>query len=365
MTKIVLCGGHLTPALAQIEELKKTKNFEILFFGRKYATEGSRNQSSEYRIIKNLKIRFYPITTGRLQRKFTKYTVFSLLKIPIGFLQSFIYLLILRPKMIISFGSYLSVPVVICGWLLGIDSIAHEQASVPGLATKINSLFVKKIFLSWRQSLDFFPSEKTEVIGNLIRKSIFSSHATSKDVASFLKKSKNLILVTGGNQGSHFLNKFVFGNLNLFKDFFILHQVGTVNYMGDFDWAKTIKKKNYLAVDYLKSQDFGAVLGKAKIVICRSGANTVWELALCKKPAILIPLPISAGSEQLKNAQILENAHLAKIINQKDLSPKRLKDALGEIFTNYSNYLETANRFQKTLPKNASAKLSAYILSYT
>src|SRR3990167_8297717 len=191
MKKIVVCGGHLTPALALIEQFAKDKNYKILFFGRKYTAEGSKNLSAEYRLITKKKIRFFSIISGRLQRKFTRYTIFSLLKIPIGLLQSFILLLFERPGLIISFGGYLSVPVVFCGWLLGIDSIAHEQSLIPGLATKINSLFVKKIFLSHSATKNYFESGKTELIGNLIRKSLLARTATSKNLSLFLKKAKN------------------------------------------------------------------------------------------------------------------------------------------------------------------------------
>ncbi|OGD84625.1 hypothetical protein A2165_02310 [Candidatus Curtissbacteria bacterium RBG_13_40_7] len=364
MKKIIICGGHLTPALALIDELEKLKNFQIIFFGRKFATEGAKNQSAEYRVITEKKIKFFVITAGRFQRKFTRFTLFSILKVPIGFIQSLIYLLMIRPKLIVSFGGYLSLPVVFCGWLLGIDSISHEQASVPGLATKINSLFVKKIFLSWRNTLDFFPKEKTKIIGNLVRKSIDSTKTKLKSLEPFLKKT-NLILIAGGNQGSHFLNQLVFENLDLFKTFSIIHQTGTANYKGDLDKARKIKRVNYLSIDYLDPADFSAVLNKAKIVISRSGANTVWELALCKKPSILIPLPISASNEQLKNAQILRDAGVAKIINQRDVTPQRLKEVISEVLVNYSKYQKAADKFQKTLPRNSTAKLAEYILSYT
>ncbi|KKR76601.1 MAG: hypothetical protein UU19_C0025G0001, partial [Candidatus Curtissbacteria bacterium GW2011_GWD1_40_8] len=308
MKKIVVCGGHLTPALALIDRLQKVKDLEILFFGRKYTAEGSQSLSAEYQIITSQKIRFFPITTGRLQRKFTRFTIPSLLKLPFGFIQSFIYLILHRPNLIISFGGYLSVPVVFSGWLLGISSISHEQTVKPGLATRINSLFVQKIFLSWAKSAKFLSEEKCQVVGNLFRESIFSSRTASKDLSSFLRKSKNLILVAGGNQGSHFLNKFVFANLDLFNKFFLIHQVGTVNYHGDFDMAKTLKRNNYFAVDYLGPQDFGAVLAKAKSKLCValgldvSGNPVMVDIG--KMPHMLIAGTTGSGKSVLVNAFI-------------------------------------------------------------
>ena len=221
MKKIVISGGHLSPALSLIDKLNGQKDLEIIYFGRKLSTEGTKNYSAEYLVIKEKGIKFIAITAGRLQRKFTRYTFYSLLKFPIGFLQTFFHLLTIRPALIVSFGGYLSTPVVFCGWLLGIGSVTHEQAVIPGLATKINSLFVKRIFLSWQESKKYFPDSKSEVIGNLVRGSIYKTKAKSKIISNFLIKSKNLIYITGGNQGSHIINKVILGALNKLKEFLL------------------------------------------------------------------------------------------------------------------------------------------------
>ena len=107
MKKIVICGGHLTPALALIEKLESHKRPEIVFFGRKKTTARSQNSSLEYEIAKKHQIKFYSINAGKLQRKFTRYTLLWLVKIPVGFIQSFIYLLLERPNLVVSFGGYL------------------------------------------------------------------------------------------------------------------------------------------------------------------------------------------------------------------------------------------------------------------
>lgn len=365
MKKIVICGGHLTPALALIDLLKKEKDVKIFFFGRKFSAEGSNVTSAEYKIIEKLKIKFFPLTAGRLQRKFTKYTIPSILKIPIGFVQSLLYLITLRPHMIVSFGGYLSCPPVIGGWLLGIRSITHEQSSVPGLANKINSLFVEKIFLTWPQTKEYFDRQKTEVIGNLIRDAVFAKNAGSKKISDFLKKSDRLIYVTGGNQGSHVLNRFIARSKSIFSNFYVIHQVGTINYKGDYDLAKRQIKNNYLPVDYIDTKDIGAVLNKASLIISRAGANTVWEIASLAKPSILIPLPIAAGNEQLENAKILENAHTSIVIAQKNLTEKTIKWAINQIFQNKDTYEKFAASFRDSLTKNAAKKLAKFILRYT
>ena len=138
MKKILILGGHLTPALALIESLKEQK-VEIIFLGRKKVTEGKKPPSAEYQQVGNLNVKFQNIVTGRIQRHLTLYTVPSLFKIPIGFIQTFLTLLYFRPSIVVSFGGSLSFPAVFAAWLLGIGSITHEQSAIPGISNRINS----------------------------------------------------------------------------------------------------------------------------------------------------------------------------------------------------------------------------------
>lgn len=361
MKKIVICGGHLTPALALIEELKQKKDIEIIFFGRKYATEGSQNLSAEYQTIKNLNIDFYEVLAGRLQRKFTTHTIPALFKIPIGLIQSLIYLLKIRPSLVVSFGGYLSLPVVFSGWFLGIKSITHEQSVKLGLANKINSFLCKKVYLSWPQTAKDLPNDKYAVIGNLTRSSVFKKAAKDSKIQEFLASSSKLIFVTGGNQGSHFINASIFNLLPQLSSYQIIHQVGTANFKGDLNKAKRIKKNNYLAVDYINQENIGAIFDRADLIISRSGANTVWDLAILAKVAILIPLPISAGGEQGNNAKILEKAGSAIILDQKDLSSQILAQKIDHMFKSLPKFQKSAQTFAKTLPQNASSIFASEI----
>ncbi len=361
MNKIVVIGGHLTPALALVEELEGDQKFQIIFFGRKHATQGTKNLSAEYKIVSSKKIKFYALSAGRLQRKFTRYTVSSLILLPFGFLQSIVYLIMVRPKLVVSFGGYLSTPVVFAAWLLGIDSITHEQTSVPGLANRINSLFVKKVFLTWPGSQEYFAKDKAEVIGNLVRKSLQDAKKLDPKVKSFLDKSDKLILVTGGNQGSHFLNQLITKSVPSLKNYQVLHELGTANWGSDHQMAQKAKSPNYLAVEYLNGQDHGQVLKKASIVVSRSGANTIWEIAYFAKVAILVPLSVSSGNEQLKNAKILETAGSAIIHHQEGFNQGELLKSVERIFKDYPVFQTKAQSFSKNLSHNATHKLAIYI----
>lgn len=362
MKRIVVTGGHLSPALALIEQITKEKNIEIIFFGRKYATEGSASTSAEFKEIQFQNINFVNITAGRLSRKITLQALKSLAKIPLGFIQSFYYLLKFRPKLIVSFGGYLSLPAVFGGWLLGIKSITHEQASIPGLANKINSLFVEKIFVSFKETEKYFPDKKTQAIGNLTRQVIFNKEPKNPKIAAFIKSNSPYILVTGGNQGSHFINNEIFKSAKLLKDYKVFHILGTANHQNDHQRAKSIRNKNYFCCDFVTSEDIGPVFENAQFVICRSGANTIWELAVLGKPAIFIPLPHAASGEQEANAKILEEAGSAVVIKQEDVNSQKLIVLIQAFEQNLNTYQKNAQNFKKSLPTSSARVLKDKIL---
>src|SRR3989344_4952875 len=122
--KIIITGGHLSPALAVIDSLPK--DWEILFLGRKYVFEGEKSLSLEYKTINDLKIPFEEISTGRLQRKFSKNTIPSLFKLPPGFFKSLRLLKKFQPDIVLGFGGYLQIPVVAASFFLKIPVVLHE-----------------------------------------------------------------------------------------------------------------------------------------------------------------------------------------------------------------------------------------------
>ena len=155
--RIVIVGGHLSPALAVIEKLKAE---EVFYIGRKHAFEGDKAISAEYQEVEKLNIPFFTLNTGRLQRKFSKHTMPSLIKIPFGFVRSFAILKKIRPDVVLGFGSYMFLPVALASKLLNIPVIVHEQTLEAGVTNKLVAKFAKKVCISWESSKDYFPKEK-------------------------------------------------------------------------------------------------------------------------------------------------------------------------------------------------------------
>src|SRR3990167_6307734 len=141
--KIVIACGHLTPALSVIEELPKEA--EVIYIGRKYALEGDKAVSLEYETIKKKEIPFIAVKTGRIQRKLTKHTIPSLLKIPYGLIQSIAVLQKIKPDVVIGFGGYVSFPVLLSARILKIPIVIHEQTLEAGITNKLISRFADKV----------------------------------------------------------------------------------------------------------------------------------------------------------------------------------------------------------------------------
>jgi len=158
----VLTGGHAaTTALSTIEEiLRSWEGAKVYWIGSKRAFEGKRELSIEAKIFPKKGIKFEPIIMGRLQRKFTLWTIPSLIKLPFGFVHGLFLMLKIRPKVVLSFGGFASFPIVFWSFFLGVPVILHEQTSAAGRANKFSSLFSKKIALARSSSKKYFRSEK-------------------------------------------------------------------------------------------------------------------------------------------------------------------------------------------------------------
>ena len=359
--RIVITGGHHTCALAIARGLKK-EGYEIIWFGHKHTMRGEPSISAEYKEVTKEGFDFVNLKTGKFYKN---YHPLEQIRTIFGFLQAFYHLIRLRPVLIVSFGGYLAVPVVLIGWFLRIPSVAHEQTTSVGLANRIISSFVNRIFITWPSSKKFFPSKKTELIGLPLRKSILQARKRR-----FFNNQLPVIFITGGKQGAHMINKIIEQILpDLLENFNLIHQAGGIVKTGDLKRLKEKKellpsylKERYYLKDYFFGKEQGEAFKAADLVISRAGANTVYELAVLGKPAILIPISWSVNNEQTKNAEILQKYGLAEILPENQLSGERLLTTTQKFFLAQKDYLKAKTRVQKLIYQDAVDKLIAYCL---
>ena len=355
--KILITGAHFTPAVATAEQLRKIGDVEIVYVGRKTTLEGDKSPSQESRVLPAMGIEFIPIITGRLQRTFTLYTIPSLFKIPIGFIQAIYIILRQKPDVILSFGGYVAVPVVITGWLFSIPIIVHEQTLVSGLANKISALFADKIALSFQnQPL----GKKTFLTGNPIREEILHPKEKAFEYQKLFNIAKKerlpVILIMGGNQGSHVINlaiEEVLDKLN--KIACVIHVTGE-NKFGDFERLGRLGGR-YLVKKWIGT-GYGTVLSKVDLVISRAGINTLTELAILGKPALVIPIPYLYQDEQMKNAKYFENFGFISVLPQSKLSSESLLKNIKIILKNLDIIKLKAKEAKKVVTDDAAKRLA-------
>jgi len=340
--RIIITGGHHNSALVVAEELKK-RGCEVIWFGHKFTNWGDKNPGAEYKEVTEAGFKFIEIKAGKVHRT---YHPFKLARLPLGFIQAFFYLFKFKPDLILSFGGYLAVPVVVCGWLLRIPSMTHEQTVVYGLANRAISRLAKKVFVSWETSLPHFPSEKVILSGLPLRPEVFTQEKGQFD----FKNKLPTIYITGGKQGSHWLNQAVEEVLvDLLQDYNLIHQCGESTVYDDFSRLRKKKadllarlERRYLVRPYFGLKGIGSLFASSDLVISRSGAHIVYEMAALGKPVIFIPLPWSYQDEQTKNAQILVDSGLAQILSQNRLSGNNLLRLIRNTMRNLSQYEKSA-----------------------
>ena len=322
--KILITGSHFTPAQAVIEKLLEIPDLEIVYLGRKYARDDDKAASVESQILPKLGVKFIPIIAGKLNRFFSIYTIISFLKTPVGFFQSFYYLIKEKPDLIVSFGGFTGMPVVVCGWFLSIPSLIHEQSLKMGLSNLISGFFASKIALSFEETkvLSYLNSGKITVTGNPIRKEFLNPEKPSKEIKSFIesakKRDRDLVLITAGNQGSHFINLTVEDKLlELTKIASVIHQTGDSKF-DDYSNLEKHQSENYLISKWIKGEDMSFILDHADLVISRAGMNTLLELAIKSVPALMIPIPV--GREQKQNAFFFKKLGLGEVLNEKEIT---------------------------------------------
>lgn len=291
--RILITGTHLTPAIELIRQLQQdTKvDWHISYIGRQSNSNDLKDIAIESKMIPSLGVDYFSIPCGKFDRRYLPNTLVGIPKTISGIFQAFSLVKKVRPDIVVSFGGYVSVPVILNSYLNHIPSITHEQTLTNSLTTRINSNFVNKIALSFENpnQINQLPPEKIIITGNLLRYQLFEKINSTPDIFKFKNPKLPIIYITAGNQGSHFINTTIQQLLPELKKFNIIHQTGK-NDINQFESLSLIYP-NYLAADYFDTEILPWILQNTDVIISRSGANTSQEIVALAKKSILIPLP--------------------------------------------------------------------------
>lgn len=342
--KIVVTGGHLTPALAYIEHCKKNDtNAEIFFLGRAFSQSNQQQKSMEKETVSALGVPFYSTDTPKLISWYPWQVLLFIFGYFISCVKIIRYLLQIKPDCILSFGGYLAVPVAVIGNLARIPIVTHEQTVTAGRANIFIGSLATKIAISFEQSKQYFPAKKVVLTGNPIRSALLNPQ---KEKPSWLitQSKKPILYITGGNQGSHIINTVTKQIIRqLTRYFIVIHACGrataTTNYKQELQEAArklpSTHQGRYFVRTWISTEDLGWILHNASLAISRAGANSIQEFTVTQVPSLLVPLPFSYQNEQMLNAKTMAETGGAIVVAQKDFSPELVMLTIKKMFATH------------------------------
>ncbi|HEX6258429.1 MAG TPA: UDP-N-acetylglucosamine--N-acetylmuramyl-(pentapeptide) pyrophosphoryl-undecaprenol N-acetylglucosamine transferase [Candidatus Saccharimonadales bacterium] len=324
-------GGHVTPVVAVVRELKKRNpQAEIQFWcDRSFGSQARRLMSAA-----DSSIRVRTIASGKL-RRYHGVSVWSHLldvstiaknlvdsfKIVVGFLQSFVRLIVWRPDVIFTKGGFVCLPVGVAAHVLRIPLVIHDSDALPGLTNRVLARFADVILTGAPLENYKYPPAKTTYVGIPVdaafRPYTVAEKAQAKQRLGF-PADKPLIVVTGGGLGARRINNAVAAIADrLLAAASVLHISGA----GQYDALRQrIPKHAQYRLESFVSEGMADIFGAADVVITRAGASSLQELAASAAPTILVPNPLLTGGHQLKNAAVYERAKAAIVMDEEAMA---------------------------------------------
>ncbi len=318
-------GGHLYPGIAVAREIQRRVPAATVSFA-------GTSRGLESRIVPREGFDLDLIRAAGIKGKSIGARLRGAFLIPAGLFDAWRLLGKRRPDVVIGVGGYSSGPVVLAAAMRRIPTMVLEQNAVPGLTNRMLAPFVRAAAVTYAQTLSFF-GRRGFVTGNPVRSEFFQSSKFEVQSSKFEGPSTSRrVLILGGSQGAHAINMaMVAAAPRLVRG---LPGLEVVHQTGERDLATVREEYQRAGIPARAESFFDAVAGEmtaADLVICRSGASTLAELAAAGRPAVLIPFPAATDDHQRKNAKVLADAGAAVLIDEKDLSPESLGEAAGTI----------------------------------
>jgi UDP-N-acetylglucosamine--N-acetylmuramyl-(pentapeptide) pyrophosphoryl-undecaprenol N-acetylglucosamine transferase len=365
-------GGHIFPIIAVKREIDKIINNleqyspdipkELLdghyqFIGGDVATKRD--------ILERESIKTKEILSPKWRRYFSFKNFIDILKAPCAFFQACFLVWIFMPDAILSKGGPGSFFIVLVGWLYRIPIIVHESDSVPGLTNKWSFPFAKKIAISFKTSVP--PKKKVIVTGHPVRQLLIKGSRERAKEQLKLSDERKVILVMGGSQGAQEVNLVLIDAIYRYiEKYEIIHICGQGNFK-DLNLLmkgllKEEQKKFYHLFPNMTEDELKDAYAASDLIISRSGAGSIFEIAAVEKPSILIPLKISANDHQVLNAQIFQNQGCGVVIENENVSPNVVFSTARDILEDeetLNKYIKGCNKFAKP---NAAQKIAQVIM---
>ena len=336
-------GGHVIPALAIAEELQKQFSAEVLFIGTARGIEN--------RLVPAAGFPLRLIEVGALNQVSLATRLKTALGLPKAVWEARRMLAEFAPDVVIGVGGYASGPAMLAAILRKIPTLAFEPNVVPGFANRMVARWVSAAAVHFEETARFFP--RAEVTGVPVRQAFF-------EIAEKSPSAQPTLLVFGGSQGAHAINQAMIQCLpELLKqapEIHIIHQTGE----RDYNDAKAAYQRAGTSAEVSPFiSDMPAIFARADLVLCRSGASTVAEIAAAGKPAIFVPFPRAADDHQRVNAQALERAGAAVVLEETKLDDVWLVETVSTLLADPARLRRMSQAARSLSHPNAAQDIAA------
>ncbi len=330
-------GGHFYPLIAVAEQVRAIARERRLVAPKLYYVAPSAFDTDA--LFENEMV-FIGCPAGKWRRYFSLQNFSDLFVSASGFVSALLTLFRIYPDVVFSKGGYASVPVVLAARVLGIPVFIHESDAKPGKANIMASSFAYRIAVAFDSAVAFFPAKVRDRVartGIPIRAAIMMPEPEGAAQELSLDPTVPTVLILGGSSGARAVNDVVLSGLAELVDAAnIIHQTGKDNFAGVSGTAKVILEKSasaqrYHPFAYLNTLSMRRASGAADLIISRAGMTSVAEIALWKKPAILIPIPESVSHDQRTNAYAYAHTGAAVVLEEQNLSPHVLVSEVRRI----------------------------------
>lgn len=346
-------GGHIFPAIALADELKKNApGIEITFVGAKAGLEGSIVPRHGY----ELKI----LDVEGIKRRGVLRGIRAVIKAAAALWGAILLLKRLGPAGVIGCGGYSSAPVLFAAKVLGIKTAILEQNALPGITNRLLGRFAQRAYIAFEEAGEYFRKDSIRLLGNPVRRAILDAGSGDKPETG----AGFTILVLGGSQGALAINSAMLDAIDCLKDMWpFLRVVHATGPSGFGTVEEGYGKRGFKGAEVKRFiDDMASAYAAADIVVTRAGATTIAEIIALGRASVLIPYPYAADDHQRKNAMALVRKGAGIMLEQHGLSGEALAKEIKRLYSN-RGALDDIKRNAKNLgAPDAAAKIAGDFL---
>ncbi|OGD31727.1 hypothetical protein A3C91_03575 [Candidatus Azambacteria bacterium RIFCSPHIGHO2_02_FULL_52_12] len=360
-------GGHIFPLIAVVRKLRVLahergiENITFLYVGPRF-------DAISEEVFKREGISWRYVLSSKLRRYMSHANILDAFKFPFALLHALWVLFWNMPDAVFSKGGYGSFPVMFSSWVYRIPSrVIHESDSTPGVANMMAAIFAKRIGTAFKSAVLGFPIEKTAVVGLPVREDLCGQDPKRARLFFNIASNRKVVLVMGGSQGARAINEAIaLVAPKLLAVYEVIHVSGPGNYeMLKAELTSVLESPvgAYYHLYPFLTEEIKFAYALADVVVSRAGASSIFEIASCGKPSILVPLKGSAQDHQRRNAYEYAKTGSTILIEEDNLTPNLLFSTIASILDSKETADKMASSATPFAVRNSAELIAKEILA--